>query len=67
MHLQVCEGEEKKENTHVLTHLTAPGHGVARRWAWAHNVRVNSPLKSGPKPYRPTTSFYHLFLLRVHI
>jgi hypothetical protein len=59
------------EEIHALAHLTGPGragHGVAwrgeaRRWAQAHDVCVNSPPKSGPKPRRPTASFCYLFLL----
>jgi hypothetical protein len=47
----------------ALTGPSEAGHGGARRWAWVHNVCVNSPLKSSPKPHRFATSFYHLFLL----
>jgi hypothetical protein len=64
MHLQVCGGE-KKEKTHARTRSPRQGvawRGVARRWARAHDVRMNSPLKSGSKPRRPATSFYRLFL-----
>jgi hypothetical protein len=73
MHLQVCGGEKKGENTHahVLARLTGQGmvgyRGGAMRWTRAHNVRVNSPLKSDPKPRRPTASFCLLFLLRVRV
>jgi hypothetical protein len=56
MYLQVCEGEEKEGNTRALA---SPGG------ARAHDVRVNSPSKSGPKPRKPTVSFCRLFLLRV--
>jgi hypothetical protein len=38
--------------------LASSGRGVARRWARAHDVRMNSPLKSGPKPRRPAASVY---------
>jgi hypothetical protein len=38
--------------------LTSPGRGVARQWAWAHDMRVNSPPKSSPKPRRPAASVY---------
>jgi hypothetical protein len=75
MHLQVYRGEEKGANTRVraLARLASLGRvgpsgvgwGMARRWAQAHDVCVNSPPKSGPKPHRPATSFCHLFLLRV--
>jgi hypothetical protein len=41
--------------------------GLARRWMWAHDVRMNSPAKSSPKPHRSATSFYCLFLLQVHV
>jgi hypothetical protein len=58
----VCGGEEKAKNTcaHSLASL---GRGKARRWARAHDVRVNSPPKSVSKHRRPTASFCHLFLL----
>jgi hypothetical protein len=57
VHLQMCEGEEKGGNTCALTHLASPrlaGPGGAWRGvvARAHDVRVNSPPKSGPKPHR---------------
>jgi hypothetical protein len=39
MHLQVRGGEEKWRNTRVRS--------LASRWAWAHDVRVNSPQKFG--------------------
>ena len=39
--------------------------GEARRWARAHDMRVNGPPKSGPEPRRPAASFCSLFLLRV--
>jgi hypothetical protein len=58
MNLQVCGGDEKEKNIHAL----ASSDG-ARRWARAHDVRVNSPPKFGPKPRRPVTSFCRLFLL----
>jgi hypothetical protein len=74
MHLQVCGGEGKGGNTRAcaLARLASPGRdmawrGEARRWARAHDVRVNSPSKSGPKPHRPAASFCHLFLLRVRV
>jgi hypothetical protein len=77
MHLQVCGEEEKGENTRVrLHHLASTGwdgrgvawrgiarRGEARRWVRAHDVSVNSPQKSDPKPYRPTVSFCRLILL----
>jgi hypothetical protein len=73
MHLQVCGGEEKGENTRVraLARLASlsrvgpggVGWGMARLWARAHDMRVNSPPKSGRKPHRPAASFCHLFLL----
>jgi hypothetical protein len=49
-----CVKERRMKEIHVLARLAGPGH-------------VNSPSKSGSKPRRYTTSFYHLFLLRVHI
>jgi hypothetical protein len=59
MHLQVCGGEKKGGNTRALARLVVAGHGEAR----AHDVHVNSPPKSGPKPRRPAASFCRLFLL----
>jgi hypothetical protein len=48
--------ERRKRVTHAHTHsLASPrltGRGVGRRWARAHNVRVNSPPKFGPKSHR---------------
>jgi hypothetical protein len=69
MHLQVYGGEEKGGNTRARS-LASLGRGVAwrgkaRRWARAHDVRVNSPSKSGSKPRRSAASFCRLFLLRV--
>jgi hypothetical protein len=68
MHLQVCGGEEKGKNTRVCSLASSgrTGRGVvwrgeARRGARAHDVRVNSPPKSDPKPRRPVTSFCRLF------
>jgi hypothetical protein len=63
MYLQVCGGE-KYRNTHAGS-LASPGQ--ARRGVQAHDVHVNSSVKSDPKPHRSVTSFFHLFLLRVHI
>jgi hypothetical protein len=64
----VWRREEKGKHTRARSSRRAgPWRGEARRWARAHDVRVNSPLKSDPKPHRPTSSFYHLFLLRVHV
>jgi hypothetical protein len=40
------------------------GQDVVWQWARVHDVRVNYPSKFGPKPRRPDTSFYRLFLLR---
>jgi hypothetical protein len=40
-------------------------HAEVRRSVRAHNVRVNSPQKSGPKPHRFAASFCRLFLLRL--
>jgi hypothetical protein len=60
MHLQVCGREEKGENTRARALARSPrraGPGATR----AHDVCVNSLLKSGPKPHRPTSSFCHLF------
>jgi hypothetical protein len=47
----VSAWRRRKGETHarVLARLT-----VVRRWARAHDVRVNSPPKSGPKAHRPT-------------
>jgi hypothetical protein len=71
-----CVEERRKGETHVRARsprLTGPGragwggawrglawHGEARQWAWAHNVRMNSPSKFDPKPRRPATAFCHL-------
>jgi hypothetical protein len=71
MHFEVCEGEEKERNTCACS-ITSPGRagcgmawqGEARQWVRAHDVRVNSLPKFGPKPHRSAASFYRLFLLR---
>jgi hypothetical protein len=58
----------RKRNGETHARARSPrraGRGVARRWA--HDVRVNSPSKSGPKPRKPATFFYRLFLLRVRV
>jgi hypothetical protein len=53
----------------VSTRLAEPGQawcGVARQgeaMARAHDVHMNSPMKSGPKPHRSVTSFCHLVFL----
>jgi hypothetical protein len=65
MHLQVCGGEEKGRNTRTPAGLAGPGLGVAR--ARAHDMRMNSPPKSGLKPRRPAASFCRLFLLQVRV
>jgi hypothetical protein len=55
---------EREKHTRAPTRLASPGGagcGVARRWARAHDVRVYSLPKSGPKPRRPTASFCCLF------
>jgi hypothetical protein len=45
-----------------LPHLARPVCcGVARIWARGHDVHVNGPPKSGPKPRRSMTSFCHFF------
>jgi hypothetical protein len=64
---------ERGKHTRAFARLASPGRAGAGcgdgawRWARAHDVRVNSPPKSGPKPHRPATFFCHLFLLRVHV
>jgi hypothetical protein len=63
MHLQVCGGDEKGKNTRALARLAGAWRGEAMGWALAHDVRVNSPPKSGPKPSRLAASFCRLFLL----
>jgi hypothetical protein len=63
-----CVEERRKGETHVhrpSPHLT--GRGEGRRLSRAHDVRMNSPLKSGPKPHRSMDSFCNLFLLRDHV
>jgi hypothetical protein len=57
--------EERRngEHTHAFARLAGAWCDMARRWAQAHNVRVNSLSKSGPKPRRLAISFYRLFLL----
>jgi hypothetical protein len=57
--------EEREKHTCALAHLIE--RGEVRRWARAHDVRVNGLSKSGKKPRRSTTSFYRLFLLQVHV
>jgi hypothetical protein len=47
MHLQVCEEEEKRRNTCVRSPHRARRGEAAMRWAWVHDVRVNSSPKSG--------------------
>jgi hypothetical protein len=72
MHLQVCRGEERGE-THTrarsphIASLGQAGRGEVRRWARAHDVHVNNPPKSGPKPRRSAASFYRLILLRIRV
>jgi hypothetical protein len=68
MHMQVCGEKEKGGNTHARSlaspHLAMPRlarRGEVRRWVQAHDVRVNSPLKSGPKPRRAAALFCRLF------
>jgi hypothetical protein len=75
MHLQVCGGEEKERNIRTcslaLPPQAGPGgagwgvvwHGDVRRWAWVHDMLMNGPSKSDPKPRRPAACFYRLFLL----
>jgi hypothetical protein len=67
---KVCGGEEKERNTRACSlaspRLTEPGQAwrdEARRWARAHDMHVNSLLKSSPKPHRSATSFGRLILL----
>jgi hypothetical protein len=60
MHLQMCGGEEKGRNTRARS-LASQGQGGAwrsevRRGAWVHDVHVNSPSKSSPKPHRPASN-----------
>ncbi len=57
--------EEREKHTRASPRLV--GCGEMRRWVQAHDVCMNSPPKSGPKPHRSTTSFCHLFLLRVRV
>jgi hypothetical protein len=62
-----CVEERRKGETHArarLPRLASPGQawrGEVRRWVQAHDVRVNSPLKSGPKPRRAAAFFCRLF------
>jgi hypothetical protein len=64
-------GERGKHTRARSPRRAGVGHGVAcgmaRRWAQVHDVCMNSPPKSGPKPHRPAASFCRLFLLRVHV
>jgi hypothetical protein len=53
----VKERRKGKTRTHARSPCLA-GPGVVRHGA--HDVRVNSPLKSGLKPHRPAASFCHL-------
>jgi hypothetical protein len=49
---------ERGKHTHALARSPRLiGPGAAR----AHDVRVNSLLKSDPKPHRPASSFCRLF------
>jgi hypothetical protein len=57
---------EKHMCSFASSHRAGQGRawrGLARRWARAHDVHVNSPSKSSPKPRMPAASFCHLFLL----
>jgi hypothetical protein len=61
---------EREKHTRVLARIASPGgvrRGVVRRWAQAHDLHVNSPLKSVPKHRRSAASFCRLVLLRVHV
>jgi hypothetical protein len=61
---------ERGKHTRTLSCLTGRGRawrGEAMQWVRAHDVRVNSPPKSGLKPHRPATFFCHLFLLRARV
>jgi hypothetical protein len=55
---------ERKRKEETNTHALSPG-GVGRR-ARAHDIHVNGPSKSRPKPCRHATPFCSLFLLHVH-
>jgi hypothetical protein len=63
--LCTCKCVKEKRKGEIRTRLLASshwaGHGVARRWARAHDVHVNSLTKSGPKPRRTMAFFCHLF------
>jgi hypothetical protein len=65
MHLQKCEEEKKERNTRArsLALSGQAGRGEARRWAWVHDMCMNCPPKSRPKPRRSMTYFCCLFLL----
>jgi hypothetical protein len=62
---------EREEHMHARAcspHLVGPAWcGEVRRWAWVHDVHMNSPPKFGTKPHRSAASFCHLFLVRVHV
>jgi hypothetical protein len=67
MHLQVCEGGEREKCTRSLASPRQAGRswswrGEARRGEWIHDVHMNSPPKSNPKPRRSTAAC-RLFLL----
>jgi hypothetical protein len=53
-------GEREK---HMRAFARLASSGEARRWAWAHDVRMNSSPKSSPKPHSFAASFCRLFLL----
>jgi hypothetical protein len=54
----------RKGETHARARLPRwAGRGVA----WVHDLHVNGPSKSEPKPGRSAASFYLLFLLRVRV
>jgi hypothetical protein len=53
--------EERRKHTRALARLTE--RVMAGRGARAHDVRMNNPPKSGPKPRRPAISFCRLVLL----
>jgi hypothetical protein len=50
----VCEVEEKESNTCALA---LPGVAWRGGESRVHDVCVNSPLKSGPKPHRSRSPF----------
>jgi hypothetical protein len=56
--LYTCNSVEERREGNTHTRSLASLGGVGQ---WAHDVRVNGPLKSDPKPHKFVAFFCHLF------